>query len=46
MPRSPLSFRTERLLLRRFTPDDAEPLVALQGDVEYAVHREEWAAAR
>ncbi|GAA2331281.1 GNAT family N-acetyltransferase [Streptomyces caniferus] len=32
MPRSPLAFRTERLLLRRFTPDDAEPLVALHGD--------------
>ncbi|MFJ9466753.1 GNAT family N-acetyltransferase [Streptomyces caniferus] len=32
MPSSPLSFRTERLLLRRFTPDDAEPLVALHGD--------------
>ncbi|MEW1751013.1 GNAT family N-acetyltransferase [Streptomyces angustmyceticus] len=32
MPSSPLSFRTERLLLRRFTPDDAESLVALHGD--------------
>ncbi|GES31277.1 GNAT family N-acetyltransferase [Streptomyces angustmyceticus] len=32
MPLSPPSFRTERLLLRRFTPHDAESLVALHGD--------------
>ncbi|MFJ6786513.1 GNAT family N-acetyltransferase [Streptomyces angustmyceticus] len=32
MPLPPPSFRTDRLLLRRFTPDDAESLVALHGD--------------
>ncbi|MGI5259771.1 GNAT family N-acetyltransferase [Streptomyces angustmyceticus] len=32
MPLPPPSFRTDRLLLRRFTPDDAESLVTLHGD--------------
>ncbi|MEU8914588.1 GNAT family N-acetyltransferase [Streptomyces nigrescens] len=34
MSASPVLLRTERLALRRFTPDDAELVVALHGDPE------------